>query len=61
MKKDWYKSKTIWVSILELLTGAGGLLATFLEAGDYTEASIVLLVTGILGLVLRKLTTQPLS
>jgi hypothetical protein len=61
MDKAWYESKTIWVGILEIVIGALGLVATFLQAGDYTPAAFVLLAVGVLTIVLRFLTSQPIG
>ena len=61
MDKAWYASKTIWVGILEIVIGALGLAATFLQAGDYTPAAFALLAVGVLTVVLRFLTSQPIG
>jgi hypothetical protein len=58
--KNWYQSKTIWVGILQVAIGVLGLVATFLQAGDYTAPAIVLLVVGVLTIVMRKLTEEPI-
>ena len=58
MVKSWLSSKTVWVGILEIFIGALGLLATFLQAGDYTPASIAFLSAGILTIILRFMTTE---
>lgn len=44
--------------ILEIVIAALGLIATFLEAGNFTAPAIVLLVMGILQVVLNWLTKQ---
>lgn len=49
----WYQSKLVWLNIVNTLIGAGALLAEYLNKGDYSPAAVVLLVTGILGVVLR--------
>ena len=60
--KRWYRSRTIWVGILEIAIGVLGLVADHLASGqEWTPASIVLIVTGALTLVLRKITTKPLG
>lgn len=59
--KPWYQSKTVWLGIIEALIGSLGILATFLSEGDYTASSIVLLVVGVLTIVMRKLTEEPLA
>jgi hypothetical protein len=59
-REDGKISKTMIVSILEILIAALGLVATFLKMGDFTVASIVLLIAGILGIILRQLTELPM-
>lgn len=59
--KKWYLSKTIQVGILQILIGAGGLLATFFQAGTYTAESITLLIVGVLTIVLRFVTDSPVT
>lgn len=61
MGKPWFKSKTVWAGIIEMLIGSLGIIATFLEAGDFTLPSIVLLIVGILKIVLRYVTDTPLA
>lgn len=57
----WYNSKTVIVGLLEILIGALGLVNVYIATGDYSSNGITLLVTGILTIVLRKLTTTPLE
>ena len=54
--KDWWKSKTIWIGILEILSAVGLAVADFLQVGDFTAPAIVLFFTGVLMIVLRFLT-----
>ena len=61
MVKSIFASKTIWVGVIEILIGVLGLLATWLNAGVYTPEAIVLLIVGILTIVLRFLTSQPIG
>ena len=58
MVKNWYDSKTFWVGVLQVLIGIGGLLAPFFGTGVYTAQSITLLITGVLMIVMRLLTTE---
>jgi hypothetical protein len=60
LREDGKVSKTMVVSILEIAIAILGLVATFLKAGDFTVASIVLLIAGILGIILRQLTELPM-
>ncbi len=52
------KSKTIWFGIA---TGAWGLAQVFLAAGNWSTEAIVSLVSGIIIIILRAVTTQPLA
>ncbi len=58
--KEWYKSRTVWAGILEILIGVLGLVATFVGYGVYTPEAIILLVIGALTIVLRKITIMPI-
>ena len=58
--KPWYQSKTIWVGIIQVLCAIGLLVADFLQVGDFTAPAFVLLAVGILTIVLRFLTEQPI-
>lgn len=59
--KRWYLSRTVWAGILEIVIGALGLLATWLQQGDFSLPAVILLVVGVLTIILRKLTTQPIE
>jgi len=59
--KNWWESKTIWIGILQIACSIGFSLADFLNAGDFTGAAIALFITGIVSIVLRFLTNEPLN
>jgi len=59
--KSWLRSKTVWVAVLYALAGVSGIVADFLEAGDFTQPAIIALMTSVLMLVLRKMTSQPIA
>ena len=61
MSKKWYQSRTVWAGILQILIAIGGLVADFLQAGDFTAPAITLLVTGVLMIVLRFVTDTPIG
>jgi len=61
MTKKWYLSKTLWVGVLEILLAVLGLLATFLETGDFSASSYVLLVSGVITILLRIVTSERLT
>jgi len=51
--KEFWKSKLFWLGIIQTLIAVLGLIADWLEAGNYTEPSVIMLVSGILTIVLR--------
>lgn len=51
--KKWYKSTTLWINILLGASSVAGLLASFLEVGDFTVPAIVGLVFAIANVVNR--------
>lgn len=51
--KAWYESKLVWLGALQFLIGALGLLAEFLQKGDYSPFAVTMLVTGVLTVVMR--------
>jgi len=58
MVKNWYTSKTIWIGVLQVLIGIGGLLASFFGTGVYSAEAVTLLITGSLMVILRLMTTD---
>jgi len=61
MSKQWFKSRTVWVGIVEFLIGVATVLAAWLQAGDFSVAGVGLLVIGVLTVVLRWLTDKPIA
>ena len=61
MSKKWYQSKTVWIGILEVLSAVGLLVADFLTTGDFTAPAFVLLGVGVITIVMRFLTEQPVE
>ena len=58
--KKWYLSKTVWAGILEILIAVGLALASFLDVGDFTTPAVIMFVVGVVTIILRFLTEQPL-
>lgn len=56
MSKSWWKSKAIWLSVLLVAGGIGEFLA-----GVPAGASISTIMAGVLNVIIRVLTTQPIS
>ena len=59
--KLWYQSKTMWIGLLEVVIGVLGLVAPFLGGKVYTPEAFVLLGIGVLTVILRKFTDQPIA
>ena len=51
--KVWYQSKLFWLGVIQTLIAILGLVADWLNAGNYTEPSVIMLVSGCLTIVLR--------
>ena len=51
--KKWYESKLVWLGVIQTVIGVLGLLATFLEVGDFAAPAVGALVIGALTVVLR--------
>ena len=58
--KLWYESKTLWVGVLQIAIAVGMALAEFLNSGVYSPEAIVLFVVGIMTIVMRYLTEEPI-
>jgi hypothetical protein len=54
-------SKTIQVMSVVALTGGLDLLNSFITTADYSWQSIALLLTGLVGILLRVVTKQPVK
>jgi hypothetical protein len=59
--KKWYESRTIWIGIIQVLCAVGLLVADFLQVGNFTAPAFVLLLVGVLTIVMRFLTEQPIG
>jgi hypothetical protein len=60
--KKWYQSKMVWLGIITTLIGALGLVSDLLGKPTVSPQDITLLLSGILGIVLRVwFTTQPVE
>ena len=54
MPKKWYLSRTIWVGVITFLMGA----ISFIETNQ--GASITTIASGVLMIILRALTSEPI-
>ena len=59
--KKWYASKSIWLGLISIAIGILGFVQPWIEAGDFTLPSIILLVIGVLQLIARYLTDSPIK
>ena len=59
--KKWYQSRTIWAGILEVLIGALLLLEQFLAVGDFSESGFIILGAGIIQVLFRVITSEPVT
>ena len=59
--KRFWLSKTFWAGVIEILIGVLGIVANFLQVGDFTAPAIVALVAGALTIVLRFVTVEPIN
>lgn len=59
--KEWYLSKTLWLSVIMILSGVLANVQEFLVAGDMSAVGITALVLGVLNFLNRFLTTEPLK
>jgi len=60
--KNVWQSKLFWLGILQSLIGILGLVADFLEVGNFSEAALVVLISGCLTVILRVwFTDQPIK
>ena len=58
MTKLWYKSRTVWVSLFEIV---GGIVGSAV-AGEYVGAAgYIIAICGAIQAILRMITTQPLE
>jgi len=58
MNKEWYKSKTIWVAVLQ---GVLGILIAMTDVVPAQWVGFVLMGKTFIDLIIRSLTAQPLG
>lgn len=62
--KSWWKSKTIWVGVLQVISSVALSLSSFLSEGgtlDVDSNQTILALNGIAMIVLRWLTDKPID
>lgn len=60
--KNWYESKLVWMSIITTLIGALGVVQEIIAKGPVDVNAVILIASGILGVVLRVwFTSQPIK
>lgn len=55
--KPWYTSKLFWLGVLEIISGVSG----YLTEAITTQASVGSILFGLLTIVLRYVTKQPIT
>jgi len=60
-KTKWYLSKTLWLSVIMVLSGVLTIVQEFLITGDMSAIGITSLVIGILNFINRFFTTTSLE
>lgn len=60
-KTKWYLSKTLWLSVIMVLSGVLAIIQEFLVAGDMSPVGVTSLVIGILNFINRFFTTTSLE
>jgi len=61
MAKSFWKSKTFWFGALYIITGIAGLFGYADYVPDATVDQLALIVTGIVTVLLRFVTKEPVS
>ncbi len=59
MGKNWWQSRTLWLGVLQILGGSGGIIGFI--SGLPADASLMFILSGIVTIVLRFLTNQPIG
>ena len=61
MAKKFYLSKTVVVGALQILGAVLLFVADFVGRGDFTLPAILLGASGVVGIILRFLTSEPIT
>lgn len=59
--KPFWESKTFWFGFAQILVGIGTALQELLTKNDFSFVSVGMFVMGIITIVLRAMTKEPLS
>ena len=60
--KNWYKSKVVWLGILQLIAAITLFVGNKLDGTpSWNPSEIILLVNGVVMVILRWLTDQPIT
>lgn len=58
MTKKWYQSTTIWINVLLGFSSVAGIVASFLEAGDFSTPALIGLIFATINVLNRLRTTD---
>ena len=59
--KPIWQSKTFWAAVLTIGVGIGGLIAQYLQTGDYSPTALTLVAVGAMNIVLRYISDTPIK
>jgi hypothetical protein len=59
--KKWYTSKTVWINSLVIVASLSEVLREWLMAGDFSAVGATVLVTGVVNLALRFVTSESIQ
>ncbi len=60
--KPWWLSKTIWIAVLQIVSGVlASILAQEWVASHPQAVGVLIAIVGIINAVLRSITTKPIS
>lgn len=61
--KDWYKSRTVWINILIFVLGLAAYILKGIQTGEVqldVSPETISMLYGIIGILLRRISSQPL-
>jgi len=61
LTKDWFKSKTVWIALIQLVIAVLGLILTELQQPEITILGLVAVAKSIVDLAVRYKTNTPLK
>lgn len=59
--KDFYKSKTFWVNLVAIVASIAGVFSLDLGLDPETQTAVVASIMGVVNIVLRFITKEPIK